>query len=155
MTRKTTFFEGWSWFKFNNLGLALGMTLQFVAKELKLKVRMFWWLILTFVAVTGEKLIGVASPPATSLPPKTLWLLNVITPFKIKIIEKPHTVLLPDLWFLNCNKKFKNSVELEFPKNWPGDEFFKLRKLNSVEIVDSNLSIVNLTFLYLLTYSFL
>ena len=31
----------------------------------------------------------------------TLWLYNVITPFKIKIIEKPHTVLLPELWFLS------------------------------------------------------
>ena len=42
--RKTTFFEGWSWFKFNNLGLALGMTLKFyanVAKGLKLKVTKF------------------------------------------------------------------------------------------------------------------
>ena len=29
LTRKTTFFEGWSWFKFNILGLTLGMTLQF------------------------------------------------------------------------------------------------------------------------------
>ena len=33
------FFEGWSWFKFNNLGLTLDMALKFyacVAKELKL-----------------------------------------------------------------------------------------------------------------------
>ena len=36
----------------------------------------------------------------------TLWLKNVIISFKIKIIEKPHTVLLSDLWFLSCNKKF-------------------------------------------------
>ena len=143
------------------------MTSAFMEKRLKLIVRMFWWLILMFVAVTGEKLIGLASPLKHPSKKKikvyifaqqkvwTLWLWNVIVSFKIKIIGKPHTVLLPDLWFLNCNKKFKNSVELEFPKNWPGDEFFKLRKLNSVEIVDSNLSIVNLTFLYLLTYSFL
>ena len=26
--------------------------------------------------------------------------------FKIKVKEKPHRVLLPDLWFLSCNKKF-------------------------------------------------
>ena len=35
------------------------------------------------------------------------------------IIEKSRTVLLPDLWFLSCNKKFENSMilrELEFPK---------------------------------------
>ena len=40
----------------------------------------------------------------------TLWLSNFITPFKIKIIEKPHIVLLPDVWFLSCNKKFFNSM---------------------------------------------
>ena len=28
-TRKTAFFEGWPWFKFNNLGLVLGMNLKF------------------------------------------------------------------------------------------------------------------------------
>ena len=40
----------------------------------------------------------------------TPWLRNVIIiPFKIKIIEKPYTVLLPDLWFLSSNKKFENS----------------------------------------------
>ena len=36
---------------------------------------------------------------------KALWLSNVIIPFKIKTIEKPHLVLLPDLWFLSYNKK--------------------------------------------------
>ena len=39
LTRKTTFFERWSWLNFNNLGLALGTNLKFynsVAKELKL-----------------------------------------------------------------------------------------------------------------------
>ena len=41
---------------------------------------------------------------------RTLCLKNVICPFKIKILEKPHTVLLPDLWFLSSNKKFKNSM---------------------------------------------
>ena len=49
-------FEGWPWFKFNNLGLVAGMDLQFytsAAKGLKLKVRKFLGLILTFVEVTG------------------------------------------------------------------------------------------------------
>ena len=44
LTRKTAFFEGWSWFNFNNLGLAPGTNLKFyisVAKELKLKFRNF------------------------------------------------------------------------------------------------------------------
>ena len=30
--------------------------------------------------------------------------------FQKKKIEKPHTVLLPDLWVLSCNKKFENSM---------------------------------------------
>ena len=50
----------------------------------------------------------------------TLWFYNVITPFKMKIIEKPHTVLIPAVWFLSYNK-FQNSkisacCELELPK---------------------------------------
>ena len=35
---------------------------------------------------------------------------NAWTPFKIKAIQKPHIVLLPDLWFLSWNKKFENSM---------------------------------------------
>ena len=61
VTRKITFFKGWSWFKFNNLGLTLGTNLKFhtsVAKGWKLQVRKFWGLIPTFVEVTGEKLVG-------------------------------------------------------------------------------------------------
>ena len=66
MTRKTAFFEGWSWFKFNNLGLALGTNLKFytsLSKGLKLKVKKFWGLILTFVEVIGGKLVGGLSTP--------------------------------------------------------------------------------------------
>ena len=37
----------------------------------------------------------------------TLKRLNF---FKIKITEKPHTVLLPDLLFLSCNMKFEKSM---------------------------------------------
>ena len=36
----------------------------------------------------------------------TLWLENVVILFKIKIIQKPHMFLLPDLLILSCNKKF-------------------------------------------------
>ena len=67
---KNTFLKGWSWFKFNNLGLALGMTFKFytsVAKRLKLKVRK-WGLNLTFVEVTGEKLVWGAFLPPTPPP---------------------------------------------------------------------------------------
>ena len=58
---KKQFFEGWSWFKFNDLGLALGMVLKFytsVTKGLKLNVRKFLGLIPMFVEATGEKLVG-------------------------------------------------------------------------------------------------
>ena len=58
--KKNRFFKGWFWFKFNNLGLALGTSLKFytsVAKRLKLKVRMFWGRIYTFAEVTEEKLV--------------------------------------------------------------------------------------------------
>ena len=61
LTRKTAFFQERSWFRFNNLGLALSTNLKFyasVAKGLNLKVRKFWGLIPTFVEVTGENLAG-------------------------------------------------------------------------------------------------
>ena len=56
--QKNHFFEGWSWFKVNNLGLALGMALKFytsVTKGLKLKVRKSWGLTPAFVEVAGGK----------------------------------------------------------------------------------------------------
>ena len=49
---KPIYFEGGSWFNFNNLGVALGMVLNFytsVAKGLKLKLRKFLGLNRTFV----------------------------------------------------------------------------------------------------------
>ena len=61
MTRKATFFEGWSWFKFNNLELSQVITLKFyisVVKGLKLKVGKFWALNFMFVKFTGNKLVG-------------------------------------------------------------------------------------------------
>ena len=57
---KTTFFEGWLWFKFNILGLTLAITFTFytsVEKVLNLKVRQFLGLILMLIEVTGEKLV--------------------------------------------------------------------------------------------------
>ena len=52
---KKIFFEACSWFKFNNLGLAPGMTLKFctiVAEGITLEFRKFLGLIFTFVEVT-------------------------------------------------------------------------------------------------------
>ena len=60
LTWKTTLFKGWSWFKYNNLGLALGVVLKFytsVARGLKVKVTQFLGLILALVEVTGERLV--------------------------------------------------------------------------------------------------
>ena len=70
--QKNHFFEGSSWFKFNNLGLTLGTNLKFytsVTKGLKLKVRKFSGLIPTFVEVTGEKLVG-----GSFCPPPPYWI---------------------------------------------------------------------------------
>ena len=50
--QKNNFFKGWSWFKFNNLELALGKNLW--RKGLKIKVRKFWRQIPMFVAVKVE-----------------------------------------------------------------------------------------------------
>ena len=73
LTRKTASFEGWSWFKFNNLGLALDTNFKFcsgVEKKLELEVRKFWGPNPTFVEVTRENLVGgpfcspsIPSPP--------------------------------------------------------------------------------------------
>ena len=54
-----------------------------------------------------------------------VWNATIL--FKIKIIEKPQTVLLPHFW----TRRFKIQWylhELQLPKNWPGEESFKLRK---------------------------
>ena len=72
MTRKIAFFEGWSWFKFNKLGLTLGTNVKFcisVAKGLKLKVRNILGVTLTFVEITGKKLVEGAFllPPPSIL----------------------------------------------------------------------------------------
>ena len=64
---KNRIFERWSWLNFNNLKLALGTNLKFytsVTKGLKLKVRKFLGLILTFVEVTGQRLVGGREPLA-------------------------------------------------------------------------------------------
>ena len=73
---KTTFFEGWCWFKFDILGLALGMTLKFytrMAKGLKLKVRKFLELNPTFVEGTEEKPVG-----GLFVPPSWIGLMLLV-----------------------------------------------------------------------------
>ena len=54
-----------------------------------------------------------------------------MTPFKIKIIEKPHIFLLPDLYFSVATRILKFSdicVSWTFPKKCPADKFFKIGK---------------------------
>ena len=73
MTRKIAFFEGWSWFKFNNLGLALDTNFKFcsgVEKKLELEVRKFWGPNPTFAEVTRENLVeGPFCSPSIPSPP--------------------------------------------------------------------------------------
>ena len=68
--QKKHFFEEWSWFKFNSLGLALGMTLKSytdVTKGLTLKVKRFLGLIPAFVEVAEKKLVTRNPLPAPTL----------------------------------------------------------------------------------------
>ena len=58
---KNRFFSGDVLIKFNNFGLALCMIFKFyssLTKAIKLQVKKFWRLILAFVEVTGEKMVG-------------------------------------------------------------------------------------------------
>ena len=59
-TRKSAFFEGWSWFKFNNFGLALGTNLKTSkAEKLKLKVRKF---LASYTGKAGKWDLFAATP---------------------------------------------------------------------------------------------
>ena len=70
--RKTTFLDGWSWFKFHNFGLALGMTLKLytsTAKGLKTKFQKVLGTNCYVCRSYRKKLIGglfVPPPPAPS-----------------------------------------------------------------------------------------
>ena len=111
MTRKTAFFEGWFWFKFNNLGLALGTNLKFytsLSKGLKLKVRKFWGLIPTFAEVTEEKLVGgfFGLPPilnrVKNLAKHLGWSLDTWTSFKDVCVYDNYLYFVLTLYFVSC-----------------------------------------------------
>ena len=91
--RKNIFFEGCSWFKFNNVGLALGMALKFynsVAKGQK-KVRKFLGLIPTFVEITMKELVGGFFPHLH------LWTgLKVTSSMLPKLLTNEKKYILPD-----------------------------------------------------------
>ena len=65
---------------FNNLGLALGMVLKFytnMTKVVKISVSKFVGLVLTFVEVTGKKLVVEAFLPSP------LLILNKVNVFYV------------------------------------------------------------------------
>ena len=93
MTRKTAFFKGWSWFKFNSFKLVQGTNLKFytsVAKRLKLKLRKFWGLILIFAEVTEGKLVGrsFCSPPPILNRVKDGYILQTRTCWEVPLIKE-------------------------------------------------------------------
>ena len=105
MTRKTVFFKGCPWFKFNNLGLALGMALKFytsVRKGLKPKDKKFCGLIHTFVEVTGEKLVGgsFCSP------------LPILNKVNVQVCRHPNNILSHSNVFCK-NLIFSNFIFLQ------------------------------------------
>ena len=108
MTRKTNFFEGCSWFKFNNLGLALGMALKFynsVAKGLSQKVlEASSYVSRSYMVKTGRE--------PFCLPPSWIGLrfLGFLRPFLIKIylIKKTciaRTHINNEKWISVCYSK--------------------------------------------------
>ena len=88
LTKKTIFFEGRCWLKFNNLGLSPCMALAFyksVTKGLQLKVRKFLELIPAFEELTGEKLVGGPFCPS----PTPSWIgLNTIVVKRVETCRK-------------------------------------------------------------------
>ena len=69
------FFYGSSWFKLNNLGLALCIALKLYTRAtemLKLKVRKFFGLILPLVKVAGEKLLWGSFNPTSWIGSRTV-----------------------------------------------------------------------------------
>ena len=66
LIRKTTFFERWSWLKFNNLELAVGTALKFhtsCGKRVKTQSPRVLGANPTFLDITEEKLVVAPPPP--------------------------------------------------------------------------------------------
>ena len=109
MTRKTTLFEGCSWFKFNNLGLGLGMPMKFcVAHTLKPKIRKFLRKFSAFVEVTWEKLVERPFRPNPS------WI-------RLTEITKKEQILQIKPWinkeiYISCGKQIKFSGNIVLVK---------------------------------------
>ena len=105
LSRKTVFLRSrldwssiiWDLYKGTNLKFYIS-----VAKGLKLKVRKFWGLVLTFVWVTGEKLVeGAFLPPPPPHPilnrVKALWMVKYSSKF-VFIDRRIWNSECPGLW---------------------------------------------------------
>ena len=118
MTRKASFFDGCSWFKFNNLGLPLGTNLKLytsVVKELKLKTRKFWELIPAFAEVTEEKLVGEGFWNPILNRVKKLILVSVDNQFIISIFflgQKLILLLAKNIFPFSHNKPYSTALTL-------------------------------------------
>ena len=108
---KSDFFEGWSWLKFNNLGLVLGMALKsfnIVVKSLKLKFKI-WELIPTFGEVSYEKLVGV--PSVVKHTHTISWQTRAV---------RYKGLLLVKQWYTVVYVVFRTPFKIFFRKNaWP------------------------------------
>ena len=116
MTRKAAFFDGCSWFKFNNLGLALGTNLKLytsVVKGLKLKTRKFWELIPAFAEVTEEKLVRGSFLNSILNRVKKLILVSVDKQFIISIFflgQKLILLLAKTIFPFSHNKPYSRTA---------------------------------------------
>ena len=120
MTRKAAFFEGWSWFKFNNLGLELGKNLKFyttVVKRSKLKVKKFLWLISTFTEKAEEKLVGRGGLLIYILRYKKLTFSSLQIIISYTIVVMPCRLLFK-IWF-NDVKNLLNWLKFKSKKTNP------------------------------------
>ena len=116
LTWKAAFFEGWSWFKFNNFGLVLRTNLKCydsVAKGSKLKVRRFWGPVPSFVEVTGEKLVGGASPPS---------ILNGVKKIPVLKVSRNSFQLCMQICLVNIHVSL---LSKDFPQPLRGLSYFK------------------------------
>ena len=120
MTKKTTFFVGWSWFKFNNSGLTVAMVLTFCASVAE------GGLIPTFVEVTGggetsRRAFFPHPPPPTPPPPPPI--LNRV---------KDNYVISPYYWAIKLKIWFLLNYLLPITEprwRWPSVDFLILVSL--------------------------
>ena len=150
MTKKIAFFEWRSWFKVNNLGLALGTNLKFytsVVKRSKLKVKVLG--ANSYVCrVTGEKLLGGGRGRWLFVPPPWIGLTTVtrnrknVLPFLVKVVLNRAT------WYTFTQSQAK--PKLPFPQYPFLTVFFNQKRV----LRNENLSLSNLVHFYTILDTF-